>query len=140
MANLERLRAVLDWAEEQERVTNGTFVFEMSDWVGLSESYEGAVKVYENGQFKCGTAACLAGSAAVYTGQEILGGNLLKIDDGAVAIEDWAQEYFGLTFDQVEEIFYATHIHTVKGMKRYINEYFNKEVFPDVEWTPVELA
>lgn len=135
MANVERLRAVVEFIEQQQ--LNKNFTFEMGTWIDLDVVENDPIPDHpiRYTEWKCGTAACLAGSAALYANVPIefneYGEAVGVLSDGQDAmIEFWASDYFGLTYSEAEEIFYCS-ASTVDDLKAHINWTLEEDVFPD---------
>lgn len=153
MANIKRLRKVVEYIEKMTSKPKTKFVFDMRNWHKDFEANDTAVT---EGSYKCGTNMCLAGWAVHRKGLKVVvtsafGDPLVipkgKVHDGTErlttdgelmeTVEDWAARYFDLSSDDVESIFYATEIEDIHMLKSHINGVLRQPVFEDVEWLRV---
>ncbi len=124
MANLERIREVVELIEGWEQDANSKYKLDMDSW------YE------RGGKDFCDTAVCFAGAAVVHaklpvhTNPAMPGSHIaVVLEDGTVrSIEAWAAEYLGLDYHQAEEIFYS-FVTDADGLKEKISSVLGEKVF-----------
>lgn len=111
-ANRERIKGTLDLIESM--ADGEKLVFHMGHW---------SMPVYKHGAEKseasrCGTAMCFAGWSVYH--QDMVVPEAFDYDKPSISVR--AMDYLGLTMQQADEIFSATHIATVDELREHINK------------------
>lgn len=132
MANLERIRTVVERIREWEQQPSG-IRFDMETW------YEEVNPPKDASPNFCGTSVCFAGAAAVVAGmpiyrddEEVIAGKYTRVilkDGKTESIEGWAVKYLGLDYDQADRIFYSCDVQDSEELLEVIEEVLGEKVF-----------
>lgn len=150
MANIQRLRAVVDAIEKNQ---NPKLHFNMRNWLVEVASEEDAAtfnanKEDEEEEIKCGTTMCLAGWAATVAELpvkrvrrqysydwdnelHIFDGYNVITPEGDRYIEYWAREYFDFDREEASQILMAFTVSTVDELKLHIEDVLGMKIWSE---------